>query len=529
MQTNLMKNKYMENVSEFKNNDSFIKNFLILTFVFLMMSLTFVKSVQAEEPAPSEAQTAEDRVQRVQSELNALSRSIGKEIDTDMAAFTQDQKAFMAEYEKAKAYKENLEKELEVLETTYNEQNLLINNLELEAANNEDSRKALQGASKINSSLISKRLDFSPYIINGFIDIETLKKLSKEIEFPSFEDIKALLEMQLAEIEQSGKVSLQDGIIYSADGQEQNSKVLSVGGLFAVAQVADSAGTSSVFLKSAANGSRLMHAPRALSEGEQKLYNDYFTNVSSILPMDLSKGKLFVNPVVEKSFVEHILAGGFLVWPILAVGFLAMLLGLWRYFKLMTVNLGSKEVLASFYELVSDGKFDEAKAYLEKNNKNILTYNMLIYMLSNWNETVVSLEKSYDEAMLTFMNPLQKSIGFIAVAAAVAPLMGLFGTVTGMISTFDVITLYGNSDPKLLSGGISIALVTTEVGLLVAIPLMFLHFLLTRKLEVIDQFLDTKGAICLSRACSHLVESALSGYIASDNQLIETTQKQTNK
>jgi biopolymer transport protein ExbB len=67
---------------------------------------------------------------------------------------------------------------------------------------------------------------------------------------------------------------------------------------------------------------------------------------------------------------------------------------------------------------------------------------------------------------------LDKLSSIILVIAAVAPLLGLLGTVTGMIATFDVITEFGTGDPKLLSGGISIALVTTELGLIVAIPLL---------------------------------------------------------
>ncbi len=494
------------------SNQKSLKHIVLLLCFALLFNFSLTNTVYAEEL--TEAQKAQNEVQRVQNELNALSRSIGSEIDTDMKVFLENKEIFMAEYEKAKKYKASLENEVDKLETTYHEQNLLINTLELEASSNEDSRKALQGASKINASLITKRLEYSPFIANGFIDIETLKSLSKESEFPSFEELKTLLEMQLAEIKQSGIVTLQEGIIYTADGQEEKANILTAGSFFALAQNLDK--NQVVFLKTAANGARLMHAPRELSNSEKTSYLDYLSNKNTVLALDLSRGKLFVNPIVEKSFVEHILAGGFLVWPILLVGVLAFTLGIWRYIKLSRVDLGSKEVLAKFYDLLNAGKFDEAKAYLEKNNKDVLTYNMLIYMLSHWNETVVSLEKSYEEAMLTFINPLQKGIGFIAVAAAVAPLMGLFGTVTGMISTFDVITLYGNSDPKLLSGGISIALVTTEVGLLVAIPLMFLHFLLSRKIEIIDQFLDTKGAVCLSRACSHLVESALSGYMAED-------------
>jgi biopolymer transport protein ExbB len=74
-------------------------------------------------------------------------------------------------------------------------------------------------------------------------------------------------------------------------------------------------------------------------------------------------------------------------------------------------------------------------------------------------------------------------MALLAVLGAVAPLLGLLGTVTGMIETFRIITVHGTGDPKLMSGGISEALVTTELGLAVAIPVMLLHTVLSRRVD----------------------------------------------
>lgn len=88
------------------------------------------------------------------------------------------------------------------------------------------------------------------------------------------------------------------------------------------------------------------------------------------------------------------------------------------------------------------------------------------------------MEDIVHEAILQEAGPLDRFGSAIMVIASVAPLLGLLGTVTGMITTFDVITEFGTGDPKLLSGGISIALVTTELGLIVAIPTLMLGSLL---------------------------------------------------
>jgi biopolymer transport protein ExbB len=84
------------------------------------------------------------------------------------------------------------------------------------------------------------------------------------------------------------------------------------------------------------------------------------------------------------------------------------------------------------------------------------------------------------------------------VFAAVAPLLGLLGTVMGMIELFDVITMHGTSDPKLLAGGISIALVTTETGLIVAIPLQLIHTFLVNRSEALRGRMEKAGLAVLN-------------------------------
>jgi biopolymer transport protein ExbB len=92
-------------------------------------------------------------------------------------------------------------------------------------------------------------------------------------------------------------------------------------------------------------------------------------------------------------------------------------------------------------------------------------------------------ESVLQEAILHEMPLLQRGLAMLAVFGAVAPLLGLLGTVTGMIETFRVITLHGTGDPKLMSGGISEALVTTEIGLAIAIPVMLAHTWLKRRTD----------------------------------------------
>ena len=92
------------------------------------------------------------------------------------------------------------------------------------------------------------------------------------------------------------------------------------------------------------------------------------------------------------------------------------------------------------------------------------------------------------------MPGLTKGLLFIKVVSVVAPLMGLLGTVTGMIKTFQVITLYGAGDPKLMAGGISQALMTTVLGLVVAIPMVLIHTLVSGQSRKIVNILNSQSA-----------------------------------
>jgi biopolymer transport protein ExbB len=101
------------------------------------------------------------------------------------------------------------------------------------------------------------------------------------------------------------------------------------------------------------------------------------------------------------------------------------------------------------------------------------------------------LEEILHEKMLSFTPRLERNLGALAVLGGIAPLLGLLGTVTGMIHTFQLVTIFGSGDAKLLSGGISEALVTTETGLAIAIPVLLVHAFLSRRARTLLGDIDT--------------------------------------
>ena len=132
------------------------------------------------------------------------------------------------------------------------------------------------------------------------------------------------------------------------------------------------------------------------------------------------------------------------------------------------------------------------------------------------------------EKVLTTRLKLQRWLPFIAICAASAPLLGLLGTVTGIINTFKMLTVYGAGDVKALSGGISVALITTEFGLIVAIPSLLIHSFLSRKARgVVDQlertgvaFVNQVSLAHSSRSRQPLAEAEISRATAPDPELV---------
>ena len=131
----------------------------------------------------------------------------------------------------------------------------------------------------------------------------------------------------------------------------------------------------------------------------------------------------------------------------------------------------------------------------------------------NKNSSADELTRYLDEAILAEIPEFRKGLGSLAVLATVAPLLGLLGTVAGMIETFHAITAYGNSDPQVLSSGISQALLTTKFGLIAAVPLLLLHSFLSSKSDTILNIIEHQTAGLLAqrqqRLASPLVENVI--------------------
>ncbi len=189
-----------------------------------------------------------------------------------------------------------------------------------------------------------------------------------------------------------------------------------------------------------------------------------------------------------KTLLSVINSGGTIAWIIVALGALAALLIILRIVFLRSASASTGKVAREVGPLVKAGERKQALKTCKQLKGS--TARVVASAVRNLDKERAHIEDIISEQILHESAHLNRFGAFIIVIAAVAPLLGLLGTVTGMISTFDIITEFGTGDPKLLSSGISIALVTTEVGLAVAIPALIFGNLLSGWAESIKDEME---------------------------------------
>jgi len=193
------------------------------------------------------------------------------------------------------------------------------------------------------------------------------------------------------------------------------------------------------------------------------------------IPADATLGKAMKMVEGNDSVAEHLAKGGSVGVVIIGLGLVCLLLGLFKFFEVSNFNAPKPEALQTVLGHIQSGDVANAKTAAAADSTGLLAAGV-----ENVNQRRGTLEEILYERILAVRPRLERFLPFIALTAAAAPLLGLLGTVTGMIKTFNLITIFGTGDAKSLSSGISEALVTTELGLIVAIPALIIHGLLAR-------------------------------------------------
>lgn len=304
--------------------------------------------------------------------------------------------------------------------------------------------------------------------------IDFLEELAKKIgsgnQLPSLEEIDRLWFELQREMTESGKVVKFTTPVMTIDGKQTPMEVARVG-LFNIV----------------ADGKYLIFEDGDLSELPRQPEAGRFTGSTSDLVgsggglvrfgIDPTLGGVLKTYVARPNLVERIQQGGLVGFLIIGLGIIGLLISIERMIVLGAAN---RKVTA---QLAADAPSKD----------NALGRVLSVYA-ENKNTDTETLELKLSEAIFKETPALNRALLFIKIISVVAPLMGLLGTVTGMIQTFQAITLYGTGDPKLMAGGISQALVTTVLGLTVAIPMVLLHTLVSGRSKRIVQVLQEQSA-----------------------------------
>lgn len=305
----------------------------------------------------------------------------------------------------------------------------------------------------------------------------------KGVKLPEIKEIETLWSMFFEEIVESGKVVSFNTDYSKSSGERVSGEVVRVGSFNIVTDggnylrySTESGGSATLGELPKQPASKFVNWAQDLaasSEGAHRFGVD---------PTGPTGGSLLYAFIDTPSLVDRWHQGRIVGYVITVVGIIGMLIALWRFIVLMIMG-GRVSAQLKRKQASTDNPLGRVLAVHEESP------NMD-------NET---LELKLNEAVLKEIPSIENSLTLIKIIAAVAPLLGLLGTVTGMIITFQAITIFGAGDPKTMAGGISSALVTTVLGLVVAIPTLLAHTIVSGRAKRIIQILEEQAAGIIAR------------------------------
>ena len=424
---------------------------------------------QARLEAEKAQQEAELRHQKILSDRSELLSAI-RNLDKQNKALEVDISGF----------------EKEIIHLKNDEKRLRETLSETEAVNKELSG-FIRGTAKDLASLLNQSLQ-SALKKNRSTFLQPLIHQTNQTCFPSMDDIQQMVKLLFDEIKASGEVRLTKGEIVDRQGHETQSQLLVLGNFSALYLLENETG----FLLYSDQSERLFALSRLPERHVIKQNHAYIQGETDGVYLDISKGGALRQLTHKLNLIEQIPKGGPIVWPILAILGFAILIVIERLFYLIRIKVNAEKFTQTLCHHILKDQWDQCLLLCEKKKKKLIP-KILKAGIECRGMDRIDMENVLQESIISQIPSLERFMSTLGMLAAIAPLLGLLGTVTGMINTFHVITYYGTGDPRMMSGGISEALVTTMLGLTVAIPIMMVHTLLTRKIETEIGLMEEKA------------------------------------
>ncbi|MDG1751432.1 MAG: MotA/TolQ/ExbB proton channel family protein [Thalassotalea sp.] len=416
-----------------------------------------------------------------------------KQLEKGQIAQTQQNKDREAEFSAKKSQQDTLLKqaitsrEQAVANSTQLENNYQVN--EVDIANKTDALNKRMGELKELFGVLQQvagdtRSKFQTSTISAqipgrgeFLD-EFAQSMGSSSKLASIEEIERLWFELQREMTESGKVHKFSAQVVAANGEKVQSDVIRVGGFNLISngkylEYIDETGSIAELIRQPS--SRYLDSAIQLSQ----------TSAEAVpFALDPTGGSILGLLVQAPDTQERIEQGGPVGNVIIALGVIGLLIALERFISLFLIG---NKVNRQLKTTVASDDNPLGRVMLVKDN--------------NIDADTETLELKLSERILKEVPVLTSRLTLIKIVSVIAPLIGLLGTVTGMINTFQAITLFGTGDPKLMAGGISQALVTTVLGLVVAIPMVFISTLLnTRSRGIINVLQQQSAGIIAERA-----------------------------
>ncbi len=415
--------------------------------------------------------------------LNTLLDSVKKESQQELKEEKQRLQEFIDDKNKQKTILNEAQNKLKIAEAkteklkkTIDENEALLSEKETELAAKAANLGEMFGSVRQTSADFLTSFQNSLTASQDPKKEEIFRKFANSKKLPNTQELKKFWHTMLDEIIKSGNIAKYEAPIILNSGEKVNQDVTRVG-QFAVI----SNGKYLTYSNDMKSLVELAVQPSDAVLDRAKKFEES-QEIANIV-IDPTRGTLFEMIENNPTILDRIHQGGIVGYVILTLGGLGLLFAL---YKMIVLNIKSIKIKSQ-----------------RKNLDNIKTNNSLGRIADvfnkNINDSVNDLEIKISEAILKETNKITRGQSFIKLLTAVTPLLGLLGTVTGMIATFQAITLFGTGDPKLMAGGISTALITTVLGLVTAIPLLFAYTYISSKSEQLISILEEQSIGLLAK------------------------------
>ncbi|GAA6133401.1 MotA/TolQ/ExbB proton channel family protein [Oceaniserpentilla sp. 4NH20-0058] len=438
-----------------------------LLLIPFLMSLSFVNFAEESKNVPDNISSLQQLLEQVKSDgLKESNVSLQRE-----ALFKKSLDSQLKLKNETRIKLNRIRKESERLKKTFDSNETSLSDLESELRKRLGNLGEMFGVVRQISQDVSS-IRYHSLIANEIgAESEILEQLSNSKALPTITELEDMwYEIQLHMTKQGENKSYKTSFL-NLQGVTEESEIHHIGPFVAF--------NSKGYLSYEADSQALFQLGEQSSNID--IIESYLNGVDEFneITMDLTRGTLLNLNSQSPGLLDRVKQGGTIGYIIIILAALGILYGAYLLFEKVNTQLKINKQLRDFEK---------------PSENNPLGRVLLSYNKESTESDLETLEMKLDEAVLRELPHLEKGLSIIKLLAAVAPLLGLLGTVTGMIATFQSITLFGTGDPKLMAGGISQALVTTVLGLVGAIPLLFMHNILNSRSKSMIQILDQQSA-----------------------------------